>query len=48
MAWIGGTVGAGAAVAASAQKKGSGKHRWVYILSVVIAVITFLVVFSQA
>ena len=45
MAWIGGTVGAGAA--ASAQRSGSGKYRWFYLLSVVFAVIVFLVVFSQ-
>ena len=47
MAWIGGTVGAGAAVAASAQKKSSRKYRWFYILSVAIALIAFLVAFSQ-
>ncbi len=47
MAWIGGTVGAGAAVAAGAQKHRNGKSKWIYILSVAIALIAFLIVFSQ-
>ena len=47
MAWIGGTVGAGGAVAAGARTRGNGKLRILYILSVAIALVVFLIVYSQ-
>jgi len=47
VAWIGGTVGAGAAVAAGAQKQDKGISKWIYIASFVAALIAFLIVFSQ-
>ncbi|MFX1485196.1 MAG: hypothetical protein ACFFCP_18605 [Promethearchaeota archaeon] len=47
MAWIGGSVGAGAAVAAGTQNQSNRKSKWIYILSVVIALVAFLIVFSQ-
>jgi hypothetical protein len=47
MAWIGGVTGAGGAVAASTKKSSNGKTKWIYIASVVVALIAFFVVFSQ-
>ena len=47
MAWLGGVAGAGGAVAAGAQKESKGKHGWFYVLSFVVAIIVFFVVFSQ-
>jgi hypothetical protein len=47
MAWIGGTTGAGGAVAAGVQKQNNGKYHWVYLVSFVAALIVFLIVFSQ-
>jgi len=48
LAWIGGTVGAGAAAAAAGSHKHSnGKYRLIYMLSFVVALILFVVIFSQ-
>ena len=45
MAWIGGT--AGAAAAAGMHEDGGGKARCIYLVSLVVAVIAFVVVLSQ-
>ena len=47
MAWIGGTVGAGGAVAAGAQQGSNGKYTLCYLLSIVVALIAFLIIFTQ-
>lgn len=46
MGWIGGVAGAAGAVAAGTQKKRNGKASCIYIMSIVIALIAFVIVLS--